>query len=303
MSISLEVRIAGALLVFAAGATAGTALAAEPTPSLANYRYGPHERNVLDLWMAKSQRPAPLLAFFHGGGFDSGDKKMIDPGLIRRMADSGISVMAVNYRLTPQAKYPEHYLDCARAIQTARVNHEVWNVDPERVAATGPSAGGVISLWLAFHVDLADAKSADPVLRESTRLRCAAVIDTPASLDPRDMRKWIGERAIEHRFFRGAFFGLTPEQVNTPAGLKRFVEASPLSYLTADDPPVYAFHHGPKEVPTDISVTDAVHHYNSGVHLKERMDQLKLECVLVNIHDVKDGDGGPAAFVERRLAN
>ncbi len=46
-----------------------------------------------------------------------------------------------------------------------------WNVDKTRVAAYGGSAGAGTSLWLAFHDDLADPKSADPVLRESSRLR------------------------------------------------------------------------------------------------------------------------------------
>jgi acetyl esterase/lipase len=60
-------------------------------------------------------------------------------------------------------------MDCARAIQYARYHAKEFNIDPKRVAATGSSAGGMTSLWLAFHGDLADPKNADPVLRESTR--------------------------------------------------------------------------------------------------------------------------------------
>jgi acetyl esterase len=276
-------------------------LAELPSPDLANFRYGPHERNVLDLWKAKSKQPTPLVAYFHGGGFDQGDKSMVDPGLIEDMTAAGVSVMSVNYRLTPQAKYPEHYLDCARAIQTARQNANAWNLDPKRVAATGVSAGGVVSLWLAFHDDLDDANSSDSLLRESSRVQCAAVIDTPVSLDPRDMRAWICSRAVEHRFFRGEFFGLKPTEVYTAAGLEQFIQASPLTFLTADDAPVYAFHHGPKDVPADITVTDAVHHYNSGVHLKQRMDDLKLECVLVSVRDIKSGDQSYASFLKKHL--
>jgi acetyl esterase/lipase len=260
-----------------------------PRPDLANFSYGPHKRNVLDLWKAKSESPTPLVTFFNGGGFDKGDKSDIEPTLITQMLDAGISVMAANYRLTPQAKYPEHYQDCQRAIQTARHNSKEWNLDPTRFAATGVSAGGVISLWLAFRDDAADPKSDDPVLRESTRLKCAAVVATPVNLDPRDLTKWIGPRAVEHRFFRGAFFGLKPDQVYTPEGLAKFVEASPLTYLTRDDPPVWAFYHGPKETSGELTVSDAIHHYQSGVHLKQRMDELKVECVLLNIHDVKGG--------------
>ena len=46
-----------------------------PTPTHANVSYGPHERNVLDVWLAKSDKPAPLVVFIHGGGWISGDKK------------------------------------------------------------------------------------------------------------------------------------------------------------------------------------------------------------------------------------
>jgi acetyl esterase len=273
-------------------------------PAIKNYSYGPHERNVLDLWQAKSATPAPLLVFFHGGGFDRGDKSSIDPGLIERegLLDAGISVITANYRLTPQARYPEHYRDCARVIQTARLNHDHWNIDPTRIAASGISAGGVVSLWLAFHDDLADPASDDPVLRQSTRVRCAAVINTPADLDPRVMRRLISDKAVQHRFFRGAFFGLTPEVAREPAGLKLFVEASPLTYLTPDDPPVFAFHHGPKDVPTDITVDDAVHHFNSGVHLKQRMNAVRIKCVLVSIRDLKNGgDSVLLPFLKQHL--
>jgi acetyl esterase len=271
-------------------------------PNVKDFRYGPHERNVLDLWQAKSATPTPLLVSFHGGGFDRGDKSWTQPGLVEALLDAGVSVISANYRLTPQAKFPDHYRDCARVIQTARLNHDQWNIDPERIAASGISAGGVASLWLAFHDDLADPASDDPVLRQSTRLRCAAVINTPADLDPRVMQRLISETAIEHRFFRGAFFGLSPEQAQAPAGFKLFVEASPLTYLTPDDAPVFAFHHGPKDVPADVTVDDAVHHYNSGVHLKQRMDTARVKCVLVSIHDLKNGgDWGLLPFLKQHL--
>jgi acetyl esterase/lipase len=240
--------------------------------------------------------------FFHGGGFDQGDKSMIDSWLIEPMLNAGISVISANYRLTPQVRYPEHYRDCARAVQTARLKSKEWNLDPDRFAASGVSAGGVASLWLAFQNDLADAKNKDTVLRESTRLRCAVVFNTPANLDPRVIRQLIGETALQHRFFRGAFFGLTPEQAKTPEGLRLFAEASPIHYLSADDPPVFAFHHGPKDVPSVITVDDAVHHYNSGVNLKQKMEALKLKCVLVNIHDLEGGaDSGLMSFLAEHL--
>src|SRR5262245_66217977 len=43
-------------------------------PTAANVSYGPHERNVLDFWQAKSDKPAPLVFCIHGGGWQNGDK-------------------------------------------------------------------------------------------------------------------------------------------------------------------------------------------------------------------------------------
>ena len=144
-------------------------------PDLANEKYGPHERNVLDLWKAKSDKPTPLVVFIHGGGFRGGSKEALSPALLDGLLAKGISVMAINYRLSPEVSFPAHYMDCARAIQFARSKAKEWNLDPKRVGATGGSAGAGTSLWIGFHDDMADPKNADPVLRQSTRLTCMAV--------------------------------------------------------------------------------------------------------------------------------
>ena len=173
----------------------------KPKPDLANLHYGPHERNVLDLWKANSDRPTPLVVHIHGGGFRGGDKSLLPADLLKRCLDSGISVMTINYRLSPEVHFPAHYMDCARAIQFARHHAKEWNIDPKRVAATGGSAGAGTSLWLGFHDDLADARSEDPVLRESTRLSCMAVLGAQSTYDPRVIKEWIGEAAAKHRWF------------------------------------------------------------------------------------------------------
>ena len=56
------------------------AAAAHPAPDLANEKYGPHERNVLDFWKAKSASPTPLVVYIHGGGFTGGSKEGISGG-------------------------------------------------------------------------------------------------------------------------------------------------------------------------------------------------------------------------------
>ena len=59
---------AGVLLILLGGASAAQD-AAKAKPDLADVKYGPHERNVLDFWKAKSEQPAPLIVYIHGGGF------------------------------------------------------------------------------------------------------------------------------------------------------------------------------------------------------------------------------------------
>src|SRR4051812_45196208 len=82
--------------------------AKKPPPDLVNVHYGPHERNVLDLWKAKIEKPAPLVVFIHGGGFQGGSKEAAPPGLVQGCLQAGISVMAINYRLSPEVAFPAH---------------------------------------------------------------------------------------------------------------------------------------------------------------------------------------------------
>jgi acetyl esterase len=253
---------------------------AKPRPDLADVAYGPHPRNVLDLWKAKSGRPTPLVVFIHGGGFRAGDKKGIAPQLLTGLLRRGISVMAVNYRLSPEVHFPAHYLDCARAIQFARLHAAEWNIDPQRVGATGGSAGAGTSLWLGFHDDLADPKNPDPVLRQSTRLRCMAVFGAQSTYDPRRIREWVGDAAARHPALPD-FYGLKPDELDTPKAHKLYEDASPITHLSADDPPVFLVYNEP-DAPLPPNAPDGagIHHPNFGRKLKERMDALRIECVL-----------------------
>src|SRR5258708_5386093 len=76
---------------------------ARPAPTVANLAYGKHERQVLDFWKAKSEVPAPLVLFIHGGGWQGGDKSGLSGGAIQQYLDAGISVAAINYRYVKQA--------------------------------------------------------------------------------------------------------------------------------------------------------------------------------------------------------
>jgi acetyl esterase/lipase len=57
----------------------------KPKPDHENVKYGPHERNVLDLWLARSKQgePTPLVLHIHGGGFRAGDKSSLSPAVLK----------------------------------------------------------------------------------------------------------------------------------------------------------------------------------------------------------------------------
>jgi acetyl esterase/lipase len=165
--------------------------------TLTNVAYGEHPRQVMDFWKATSDRPAPVVFYMHGGGWVNGDKGDIRKVGLQKYLDAGISVVSINYRYVQQAQiagakppveWPLH--DAARALQFVRSKASEWNIDKKRIAASGTSAGACSSLWLAFHDDMADANSSDPVARESTRLWCAAVNVPQTSLDPKQMQEW-----------------------------------------------------------------------------------------------------------------
>jgi len=252
-----------------------------PGTEVRDIRYGPFESNILDLWLVDSPIPTPLVVFYHGGGFRAGDKRgsMLAP-LLRKLMEAGISVAGVNYRLSGVAPYPAQMHDSARALQFLRHHAREYNIDPGRVGATGGSAGAIISMWLAFHDDLADPASDDPVLQQSTRLSAVVPYDSPGSVDPRFLREYFDTKEDHPALLQ--FFGITgPEEFLDRDKIRLFEEASPINHATADDPPVYMYFNQPNvPLPPGCFGDQYVHHPGLGFILKEKLDQLGVPCVL-----------------------
>lgn len=251
-------------------------------PSHVDVPYGSHKRQVLDLYLATSEQPTPLVLFIHGGGFRQGDKQMLSDEQVRQFHAAGISVAAINYRLTDTAPMPAAYLDCARALQFLRHHASKWNLDPALVASTGGSAGAGTSLWIAFHDEMADFGSDDPVARESTRLVCVALRNAQCSYDPRFVEQLGAARPnMERHAFFAPFYGIQPGAFDTPEAHRLYEQAAPISFLTRDDPPVmitYTFRNEPITSETEIGAI--IHHPLFGVRLKERMDALGIPCII-----------------------
>ncbi len=221
---------------------AGKKAAGEIKPTQADVRYGMHERNVLDFYQAKAERPTPLVVFIHGGGFRAGDKSSVSPQIASACLAKGVSVAAINYRFRPATPIQDILRDCARAVQYLRFKSADWNLDKTRVAAYGGSAGAGTSLWLAFHDDLADPNSADPMLRESTRLTCAGATSCQFSYDILAWRDLFGDAVS--KFNSGddppTFYGLASDaELHSPEGQKLRADCDMRGLISKDDPPVF----------------------------------------------------------------
>jgi acetyl esterase len=276
----------------------------KPAPEFRNVAYGPHERHVLDLWLTEGPKPAPLLIFFHGGGFLGGDKWTLDPDVLERARAAGISVASANYRKSTHTIAPGPMVDGARAIQFLRSQADRFQIDSTRICASGNSAGAGIALWLGFHDDLADPASADPVLRESSRVTCLAVYGAQCSYDPRFVKKVIGGRAYEHPALP-ALFGLTLDQLDSPEAYELYVKSAPYTYIGPGDSPVIAYYTEPKadlapgpnstgrihfegfgqEIDGHDKPGWGIHHPKFGEAMKEKLARFGIECVLLHADD------------------
>lgn len=265
-------------------------------PDMADVSYGPHERHVIDFWRSRSSDSAPLVVYIHGGGFSSGDKTSLPPHLLHCCLDAGFAVAAINYRLSNAVAFPGFMHDGGRAIQFMRSHAGAWGIHPDRMAATGGSAGGGISMWLGFHPDLADVTSSDPVARQSTRLTCLGVYNTQCSYDPNFFREAGLGPAANHRFMP-PFYGLTYEEMERPEARRLFEEAAPMTWFHAGGPPVFLYYPTNDDplppgaqaqgtwapgaaLPSDSMANRAVHHPKMGKIIRDRLHALGVECHL-----------------------
>ena len=257
-----------------------------PAPTHADFKYGKHRLQAFDIWLAETDdgKPTPLAIYIHGGGFRGGDKRGANP---QRFLDAGISFASMNYRLTNGGEfpYPVAMHDSARGLQTIRSKAKEWNIDSKRVACFGGSAGTGISLWLAFHDDLADPESDDPVARESTRIVAAATSGGQSTYDMRTFREWFGVPNLKPHGALYDFYAVkNPKDWESERVRKLMHDASPISHLDKDDKVSVFMTYSGTNTPVDENTSEGawVHHVLLGLKLKEAMDELDLDCTVVD---------------------
>ena len=165
-----------------------------PVPTHADISFGPHPHQLIDIYLPKKgDAPFPALLWF--GGIWKPAKHPANLGFFEQQ---GIAVIAVQVRTMEDAtaaKEPEpaSYVqgDAARVVQFVRHNAAKWNLDPKHIAVGGGSQGAQPALFVGCSRDHADAKSADPVERESSLVTCVAAYRCQPTFDPVRMQEWV----------------------------------------------------------------------------------------------------------------
>jgi acetyl esterase len=102
--------------------------------------YGPHARHRLDVYAPAQAQAAPVLVFFHGGGFIRGDKTA-RANIGAWGAAQGFVTVLANYRLAPEHRRPSGPEDVAAVWHNVRERAEDWGGDPAKIVLVGESAG------------------------------------------------------------------------------------------------------------------------------------------------------------------
>ena len=251
-----------------------------PVPDHADVRYGDHERCVMDIWLAKSREKTPIVISVHGGGFTGGDKKMASRS-VEEYREKGVTFVSINYPFKTQVPWPEVFPQALRAIQFLRHHSQRYNIDKDRVAMVGGSAGGGLTLWALFHDDLADPDSADAVARESSKPQCGVALSTQSTYDQMLWHKILGVEesavtALKSRKDFAGWLGIGVNELSGPKGIELRRRIDMVQMIDKCDSPLMLVNPRPNELPGDI-----VHHPIHSIAVKEKCDAVGLECKLV----------------------
>lgn len=189
--------------------------------------------------------PVPTVVWIHGGGWRTGSRLPI-PARVSNLCARGYAVASVDYRLTTTALWPAQIQDVRGAVRWLRAHASEYGLDPDRFAAWGDSAGGHLAAMLATSGGVASitigSVSADLEgttggnLDRSSRVQAA--VDSYGATDFLQMRFYPstvnhdGATSDESRLVGGPIQS-NPERVAT---------ANPITYASADDPPLLALH-------------------------------------------------------------
>jgi acetyl esterase/lipase len=171
--------------------------------------------------------PVPLLVFIHGGGWKKGDKSDYLRYLVD-FAQKGYVTATISYRFSKEAVFPAAVEDVKCAIRWLKKHAEEYHIDPNKIAVIGGSAGGHLAMMIGYSSD-------DPVFNQdcesdSVSSNVQAVVNLYGPSDMTTDFAIIQKSLLQ---FIGEPFDVAPQ---------KYIKASPITYITADDPPTLIFH-------------------------------------------------------------
>lgn len=185
----------------------------------------------LDLFEPKIKSgKLPIVLIIHGGGWRTGDKKMEWPTAIN-LAQKGFIAATIEYRLSPEAKYPAAIHDLKSAVRWIRANHEQLGVNPNKIIVSGVSAGGELAAFLGATGDMKKFEGTGSNLKVSSKVN--AVVDIDGILDfthPAESNKDVDpEKPSAGKAWFGVSYAEDPSL---------WIEASPINYISQNMPPI-----------------------------------------------------------------
>lgn len=234
---------------------------------------------VLDIVRPKQEPkdPMPVVVFIHGGGWSGGNKRDGLPLLVP-LAEKGYFCVSVGYRLSGEAPWPAQIHDCKAAIRWLRAQAKQYHIHPDKIGAWGASAGGHLALMLGLTSDVAELEGASGSPGYSSRVTCVVNWFGPTDL----LTTWKDSSPS------ASVKGLVEKLVGGPLGEKQDVlkSASPITYISKDDPPVLTMH-GNK---------DPIVPFSQATLLDEAMKKVGAESFLVVVENAGHGFGGRQIF-------
>jgi acetyl esterase/lipase len=110
-----------------------------------SYAGNTNPKQMVDVYLPKQRlddKPLPVVVFIHGGGWTGGDRKGYVQQALNMASTGKYACVAVGYRLSNEAKWPQQIYDCKAAIRYIHGHAKEWNIDPNKIGVTGTSAGG-----------------------------------------------------------------------------------------------------------------------------------------------------------------
>ena len=201
------------------------------SPDVANLAYGPDPRMVIDIWLAGSATNLPLVVYFHGGGFMTGDKRWVDTSIVSMLLERGFSVALPMFRLAKNVGVQGCMLDARKSVRFLARQQRDLQIRCNELVLAGDSSGAGMALWVGLRS--ASSKSLAYALQVS-RIVC---IGGQTTYNPEIIGEIFGIAEIVPKKLVQRLFRLAESELTTQAAIKTFQWVSPSQWVTQCCPP------------------------------------------------------------------